>query len=188
MNLVHLSLWKSNKSMRLLLALGVCIGGGYALQNRAWPPPVQKVSDDSPALTPAEAMKTFHLAPGYRIELVAAEPMVQDPVAMDIGPDGRMWVVEMPGFAPDESGVDSREPTGRVVVLEDVNDDGKMDKRTVFMDKLILPRVVKVLDRRRNDRRAAESLAGARYRRRRQGRRERVAARQLRAAPREPRA
>jgi len=98
-------------------------------------------------LTPAEALKTFHLAPGYRIELVAAEPMVQDPVAMDIGPDGRMWVVEMPGFAPDESGVDSREPTGRVVVLEDLDDDGKMDKRTVFLDKLILPRAVKVLHR-----------------------------------------
>src|SRR5688500_3437055 len=53
----------------------------------------------------------------------------------------------MLGFILDTSGRDSREPLGRVVVLEDENDDGAMDRRTVFLDKLILPRSVKVLDR-----------------------------------------
>jgi mono/diheme cytochrome c family protein/glucose/arabinose dehydrogenase len=114
-------------------------------QTRAWPPPVQKVSPDSPTLSAAEALKTFHMPAGYRMELVASEPMVIDPVAIDFDLEGRLWVVEMPGFMPDTSGTDSREPTGRIVVLEDDNDDGKMDRRTVFLDKLILPRAVKVL-------------------------------------------
>ena len=116
-------------------------------QNRAWPPPVQKVSNDSPTLTPDAELKTFHVPPGYRVELVASEPLVVDPIAVDYDLEGRLWVIEMLGFMPDTSGTDSREPLGRIAVLEDENDDGKMDKRTVFLDKLILPRAIKILDR-----------------------------------------
>lgn len=116
-------------------------------QARAWPPPVQKVPRESPALSPAESLKAFVMPPGYSVELVASEPMVVDPVAIDFDPDGRLWVVEMLGFMPDTSGTDSRAPLGRVTVLEDENDDGAMDRRTVFLDKLILPRSIKVLDR-----------------------------------------
>jgi mono/diheme cytochrome c family protein/glucose/arabinose dehydrogenase len=128
----------------LVAALGSAVGGW---QNRAWPPPVQKVSPDSPTLTPEAELKTFYLPPGYRAELVASEPLVVDPIGVDYDTEGRLWVIEMLGFMPDTSGTDSREPLGRVVVLEDENDDGKMDKRTVFLDKLILPRAIKVLDR-----------------------------------------
>ena len=49
---------------------------------RPWPPLVQEVSNESPPLSPAEALKTFSLPPGYSVELVASEPLVQDPVAM----------------------------------------------------------------------------------------------------------
>lgn len=126
------------------LAAAAVVG---AVQSRIWPPPVQKVTSESPALSPADEQKTFFLAPGYSVELVASEPMVVDPVAIDFDPDGRMWVVEMLGFMPDTSGTDSREPIGRIAVLEDVDDDGRMDRRTVFLDKLILPRSIKVLDR-----------------------------------------
>ena len=52
-----------------------------------------------------------------------------------------------PAFLPDLSGRDSREPINRVVVLEDVDDDGRMDRRTVFADGLVMPRALKVLDR-----------------------------------------
>jgi mono/diheme cytochrome c family protein/glucose/arabinose dehydrogenase len=130
---------------------GLCIGlASVSLtscsRQPAWPAPVQQVSDESPVLTPEQSLKTVVMPPGYRLELVAAEPLVQDPVAMEFGPDGRMWIVEMPGFMPDESGQDSRAPSGRIVALEDTNDDGRMDKRTVFLDGLILPRALKVLE------------------------------------------
>jgi mono/diheme cytochrome c family protein len=109
----------------------------------AWPPPVQKVRDLVPPLSAEAEMKTFFLPPGYHVELIAAEPLVQDPIAIDYDADGRMYVLEMTGFANDKAMNDSKEPIGRVVILEDTNDDGKMDKRTVFMEGLVLPRALK---------------------------------------------
>jgi putative membrane-bound dehydrogenase-like protein len=96
----------------------------------------------SPALSAEEAMKTFKIAPGFRLELVASDPLIGDPVAMTIGPDGRMWVVEMRSYMPDLDGSTEDAPVGRVVVLEDTNGDGRMDQRTVFLDKLIMPRAI----------------------------------------------
>jgi mono/diheme cytochrome c family protein len=116
--------------------------------DRPWPPGVQSVPADSPALSPGDALKTFYMPPGYRLELVASEPLVQDPIVIDWDTQGRLWVVEMPGFVPDlQLPEPYLEPIGRVVVLEDANRDGVMDKRTVFADGLVLARALKVLDR-----------------------------------------
>ncbi len=86
---------------------------------RPWPTPVQKVSDESPALSPEAALQTFYMPPGYRLELVASEPMIQDPVWIDEDADGRLWVVEMRGFMPNAAGDNERAPVGRISVLED---------------------------------------------------------------------
>ena len=103
-------------------------------------------SDIAPVLAPAQALQTFRLPAGYRIELVAAEPLVQEPVRMQWDADGRMWVVEMRGYMPNirDEGADA--PIGRIAVLEDLNNDGRMDKRTVFVDSLVLPRSLQLLD------------------------------------------
>ena len=61
--------------------------------------------------------------------------------------EGRMWVVEMPGYMPDINAKGEHEPIGKIVVLEDTNRDGRMDKRTVFQDGLVLARWLKVLAR-----------------------------------------
>jgi mono/diheme cytochrome c family protein len=102
-------------------------------------------ADDAPVLTPAQTMASYRLPAGYKLELVAAEPLVQDPVAIDFDPDGRMYVVEMRAFMPNLAGTGEDRPIGRIVILEDTNDDGRMDKKTVFLDSLVLPRSVKVL-------------------------------------------
>ena len=99
----------------------------------------------APELSAEESLKTIVVPPGYRVELVAKEPLVEDPILIDFDADGRMWVVEMPAFAMGEGMKDSREGICRVVVLEDLDDDGKMDRRTVFADKLVLPRAIKTL-------------------------------------------
>ena len=125
----------------------VSLAGQSSIPNRPWPPGIQAVGDTSPPLTPEEALKTFFMPPGYRVELVASEPLIQEPVAFDWDTAGRLWAVEMPGFMADITGSNEHEPIGRVVVLEDTNDDGRMDKRTVFADGLVLARSVKVLDR-----------------------------------------
>ncbi len=96
----------------------------------------------SPALSAAEEAKTFQIAPGFKVELVASEPLVGDPVAAQFGPDGRLWVVEMRSYMPDLDGHDEDKPTGRVVVLTDTDGDGKMDKSDVFLDQLVMPRAI----------------------------------------------
>lgn len=105
-----------------------------------------------PPLPPDEALERFELEDGFRIEVVAHEPMVSDPVAMDIDADGRLWVVDMPSYMPVvgkgdwETAVREQVPQGRVVVLEDTSGDGRMDMQRVFYDGLVLPRAIKVLN------------------------------------------
>jgi putative membrane-bound dehydrogenase-like protein len=132
----------------LLIVVAAAASSAYQSSpaNRPWPPGVQRVADDAPPLSPADALKSFYMAPGYRLELVASEPLVQAPVAIDWDLQGRLWVVEMPGYMRDAAGANEHDPIGRVVVLEDTNDDGKMDTRTVFADGLVLARALKVLD------------------------------------------
>lgn len=96
----------------------------------------------APALTPDDELKTFKLAPGFRAELVAADPMIGEPVAMTFDNRGRIWVVEMRGYMPNIDGKGEDEPNGRIVILEDTDGDGRMDKETVFLDKLVMPRAI----------------------------------------------
>ncbi|MBO0940067.1 c-type cytochrome [Fibrella sp. HMF5335] len=105
---------------------------------------LQHSSDEgpSPARTPDQEQATFQLEPGLSIQLVAAEPLVQDPVAMTFDADGRLWVVEMRGFMPTIDGEGENKPVGRISVLEDTNADGRMDKSTVYLDSLIMPRAL----------------------------------------------
>lgn len=98
--------------------------------------------EPSPVRTPAEELASFRLEPGLKIQLVAAEPMVQDPVVVTFDEDGRLWVVEMRGYMRTIDGDGEKEPVGRVSVLEDRNGDGTMDASTVYLDSLIMPRAL----------------------------------------------
>jgi putative membrane-bound dehydrogenase-like protein len=83
-----------------------------------------------PPLSPEEGLASLSVPEGLRVELVAAEPLVFDPVAFDWGTDAELWVVEMADY-PSGDG-------GRVVRLTDENDDGRYDRRQVFLDDLPL--------------------------------------------------
>lgn len=103
------------------------------------------VRDTSPSfkpLSPEESMKLVQLPPGFRIELVASEPMVQEPVGMAWDGNGRLFVVEMNTYMKDAAATGEYEPLSRIKLLEDTNADGKMDKATIFIDSLVLPRVI----------------------------------------------
>lgn len=91
----------------------------------------------SKPLSPAEALKAFTLRPGLEIELVAAEPLVVDPVAFAWGADGRLWVVEMRDYP---LGLDGKGAAGGVVkILDDDDGDGRYDRATVFLEGLAYP-------------------------------------------------
>ena len=121
---LHLGVLTRKVLSAAAVALAV-LAGGRALTGQQ--------AQDGPPYTPAQSMALLEIEPGLRVELVASEPDVQSPVAMDIDEDGRLFVVEMPGYPLDVS------PTGRVVLLEDSNADGTLDKRTIFADNLRLP-------------------------------------------------
>jgi len=99
--------------------------------------------------SPQESLKALHVKAGFEAMLVAAEPLVQDPVFIDWDAKGRMWVVEMGDypFAPGEKTKDgsvgqekvSELQAGRVKILEDTNGDGVYDKATLFLDGLKHP-------------------------------------------------
>ncbi len=102
----------------------------------------EKESGPSPAKSPDEELSTFELPEGLKIQLVASEPMIQDPVVITFDADGRLWVVEMRGFMPDIDGKGEKDPVGRISVLEDVDGDGRMDVSEIYMDSLVLPRAI----------------------------------------------
>jgi len=78
-------------------------------------------------------LPSFQLADGLRIDLFAAEPLVKDPVAMEIDEQGNLYVVEMPGYPLDV------ERSGRIVRLIDTDADGFPDQRQLFAEELMLP-------------------------------------------------
>ena len=120
-------------------------GGDLAAQQKQQKWKIDKIPP-APVLAPEEALRSFKLPPGYRLELVASEPLVEEPIAMAFDPDGRIYVVELRGYMPDTKGGQSElEPVGRVTLLEDTDGDGRMDKATRFMDKLVAPRAVAVV-------------------------------------------
>lgn len=94
-------------------------------------------SENPPAKSPAEAKAAFRLRPGMEIELVASEPLIESPVAIDFGTDGRLWVCEMRDYP---AGLDGNgKPGGRVKVLADSNGDGHFDEAQVIADGLPFP-------------------------------------------------
>ncbi len=99
-----------------------------------------------PMLSPEEALASFVVADGYKLELVACEPMVEEPVALAWDGNGRMYVAEMRTYMQDIDGRDQFRPVSRVVRMEDTDGDGRMDRHTVFVDKLVLPRMILPLD------------------------------------------
>ncbi len=89
------------------------------------------------AKSPEASLRCIKTRPGFTVELVAAEPLVQSPIAFAWGPDGKLWVVEMGDYP---LGVDGKgKPGGRVKFLEDTKGTGKYDKATVFLDNLPFP-------------------------------------------------
>ncbi|MEI6461980.1 MAG: dehydrogenase, partial [Verrucomicrobiota bacterium] len=130
-----------------LLALAIVLGVSHSYglnKGNAGPAEVSlKFKLPAPApLSPEEELKTFKIAKGFRIELVASEPMIESPVAISFDDQGRMFVVEMRSYMRDLEGTTENDPTSRVSLLTDTDGDGRMDKASAFLDNLVMPRGV----------------------------------------------
>lgn len=109
---------------------------GAAAAPPAQPPANAPAALDGP-LPPDRAAESFHLEPGLRLELVAAEPLVVSPVAMTFDARGYCYVVENRGY-PTGPG-EGQPPAGRIARLEDTDGDGRFDRRTEFAGELTFP-------------------------------------------------
>lgn len=107
---------------------------------------IRKTILSSPVVSPGEAIKKMHLEEGFVVKLVAAEPLITAPVAMSFDKDGRIWVVQMNDYMPDTLGTGENQPTGKVVILSDKNNDGAMDEQKIFLDSLVLPRAICLIE------------------------------------------
>src|SRR5262245_41782232 len=81
--------------------------------------PKSKIQNLTGPLTPAQALASFQLEPGLRLELVAAEPLVADPVALAWDEHGRLFVAENRGY-PTGPG-SNQPPAGVIALLEDTD-------------------------------------------------------------------
>jgi len=156
--------------LRSSLIASLCLGGGILLAGQAPPPtPAPATPPQQPPaapggrgggldaqiamgadfgprppvlrLTPEEQQKRFLLAPGFRIEPVLTDPLIEDPVGVTFDGNGRMYVLEMRSYMQDADGSNSRAPVSRISRHEDPDGDGTYDRHTVFADRLVLPRI-----------------------------------------------
>lgn len=87
------------------------------------------------ALSPAASQATMRLFPGLRVELVAAEPQIESPVALAFDEDGKLWVVEMRDYP--NGPAPGKPAEGRIRLLEDRDGDGRYETSSVFADQLL---------------------------------------------------
>jgi hypothetical protein len=108
--------------------------------------PIPAAADDFPsprntepsatrALPPAEAAAGFRAPEGFRVGVFAAEPDVQNPIAMAWDRRGRLWIAENYTYSDQSDRFDLR-LRDRVLILEDTDSDGRADRRTVFTDQV----------------------------------------------------
>ena len=120
--------------MRYFCLLALSIAVPLAITASDFPEPYNTEPGDPSPMPAEEAARTASLPPGFRLELFASEPMVQQPIAICFDDVDRLWVAECYTYAERPLRWDL-ELNDRVTVLEDSDGDGKADRRTIFWDE-----------------------------------------------------
>lgn len=97
-------------------------------------------------MAPLDSLATMVVQDGYRMELAAHEPLIEEPVLFTFDGNGRLYVAEMLTYMQDADGTGKFERTSRIKRLEDTDNDGVFDHYTIFADNLLLPRMIQTLD------------------------------------------
>ncbi|HEX6845851.1 MAG TPA: c-type cytochrome [Chitinophagaceae bacterium] len=115
------------------------------VRNQTGNPYPIRTFDSTPSveyLSPEQSLKSFNLPAGYHLELVASEPMIKEPVAIAWDGNARMYVAEMLTYMLDADATGEQMSISRISLLEDTDNDAKMDKSSIFIDSLLLPRMI----------------------------------------------
>lgn len=122
---------------QFLAGLVIILGGSSALAQDAADADYSAELKRIPPTEPAEALQTFEVIAGYKLEQVAAEPLVTSPVAASFDEDGRLFVVEMRDYSEQD-----KEKLGRIRLLTDTDGNGVFDKSEIFAEGLSWPTAV----------------------------------------------
>ena len=124
-------------SARVFLVF-VCFGVGPAqltvANDEDFPAPINTQPGSETLLTAQDALTKIHVPDGFRVSLFAGEPDVQQPISLTTDARGRLWIAENYTYAESSTNFDLRQ-RDRIIILEDSDHDGVMDKRTVFWDQ-----------------------------------------------------
>ena len=102
---------------------------------------------EAPILTPTQTIEHTHLEEGFELQLVASEPQIMAPIAMTFDEQLRIWAVEMAGYMTNVDGSEEELPTGKIILLEDQDQDGVYETRKIVIDSLVLPRALALVDK-----------------------------------------
>ncbi|MBM1106533.1 c-type cytochrome [Aurantibacter crassamenti] len=91
---------------------------------------------------PFISLENYQIEEGFDLQVIASEPFLEAPVAIDFDNSGRMWAVELKGYMPNLEGTGDHLPSGSITILEDLDNDGVTDHSKVFLDSLVLPRAI----------------------------------------------
>ncbi|WP_395750299.1 discoidin domain-containing protein [Prosthecobacter sp.] len=127
--------------LRLLSILALAGSAAFAQTKPTYTFPIK-------ALTAEEELKTIQLPNGYALELVLNDPLIKEPMAIAFDGNGKMYIVEMRTYMQDIDGTDELTPKSRISLHESTKGDGVFDKHSVYMDNILLPRMVLPLDDR----------------------------------------
>jgi mono/diheme cytochrome c family protein/glucose/arabinose dehydrogenase len=109
--------------------------------------PVNATADFGPKpavkpLTPGEQAAKFWLPPGFRMEPVLTDPVIEESAQIAFDGNGRMFVLELRGYMQDADAGGQLDPVGRISVHEDADNDGTYERHAIFVDGLVFPRFV----------------------------------------------
>lgn len=129
------------KTLALALTAGIA---------RADVPPPNDFSPQPqvPFLSPGEFLETVELPDGYSLELVLSEPQIKEPVAIAFDPNGAMYLAEMRTYMQDIDATGENTPRSVVSKHVSTKGDGVFDQSTVYLDNVLLPRMILPLDDR----------------------------------------
>lgn len=129
---------------RLCVFVAALVTLPSALADDKKPDPFTPFASPKP-MTPAESLKAFDITPGFAVELVASEPLIRSPVAMDFDENGRLFVAEFPEYNQ-YANPNAPKVRGCIKMLQSTKGDGKYDKVTVYADDLDSPVAVACWD------------------------------------------
>ena len=133
---------KNAVSFSVILVLSSSIVSSFLIAKDFEP----KLHEEVLPLSPEESLKTMVLQDGYSMEIVAAEPLIEEPVTMAFDGNGRIYAAEMLTYMLDVDGNGTFNSISRIKRLEDKDGDGLFESFTIFADKLLLPRMILPLE------------------------------------------